>query len=237
MKLSLVIPAHNEERYIGLCLDSIQEFALHRCHEIIVIDNASTDRTAEVARSRPWVRVVHEEHKGLTHARHRGLQEATGDLIAYIDADTRLSGKWLNIVDLVFKSLPNVVCLSGCYRYYDGSQVQRALLNAIWWISAPLAYRFVRYMVLGGNFVARTSALRAIGGFDRSIHFYGEDTDIARRLHGCGMVLFRMDFYVHTSMRRFLAEGFTPTLARYALNFLWPALVHRPFSSTYRDIR
>ena len=57
--LSLIIPAYNEEAYIGPCLDSVLQNAMGRFHEIIVVNNASTDRTYEVARARRDVRVVH----------------------------------------------------------------------------------------------------------------------------------------------------------------------------------
>jgi glycosyltransferase involved in cell wall biosynthesis len=237
LKISLVIPAYNEELLIGTCLRSVAEHAANEFSEVIVIDNASFDRTAEIAKGVLGVRVVHEARKGLSYARQRGLEEATGDLLAFVDADTRLPPNWIHTVRDVFASSPETVCLSGRYCYYDGSFVLRALLNILWWLSAPLAYRLVGYMVVGGNFVARKAALEAIGGFDLEIPFYGEDTDIARRLSSTGRVVFRMSFYNNTSVRRFVGEGVAVTCARYAINFLWPVIRHRPFTKTYRDIR
>ena len=76
-----------------------------------------------------------------------------------------------------------------------------------------------------------------MGGFDATIPFYGEDTDIARRLSAIGQVIFRMNFTNWTSMRRFRAEGIIMTSARYAVNFLWPVVFHRPFSRTHRIVR
>ncbi|HWP61405.1 MAG TPA: galactosyltransferase-related protein, partial [Candidatus Paceibacterota bacterium] len=91
--------------------------------------------------------------------------------------------------------------------------------------------------LLGGNFVVRKSAIDTIKGFDTSIAFYGEDTDLARRLSKIGKTLFRMDFVVHSSARRFEEEGiFKPNLV-YALNYLWPILFHKPFTHAYRDVR
>jgi glycosyltransferase involved in cell wall biosynthesis len=237
MKISLIIPAYNEEQLIGSCLQSVVEHATDQLSEIIVIDNASSDRTAEIARSFPGVRVVREAQKGLSYARQRGLQEATGDLLAFVDADCRLSPDWIHLVRDVFDGLPDTVCLSGRYCYYDGSVLLRALLNILWWLSAPLAYRLVGYMVVGGNFVAKKSALEAIGGFDLEIPFYGEDTDIARRLSSVGRVLFRMRFHNSSSTRRFVKEGVILSCARYVMNFLWPVIFHRPFSQSYLDVR
>src|ERR1035441_7653186 len=95
-RISLVICAHNEEKYIASCLEyAIQSSGWGRLHykrdgfhEIIVIDNASTDRTKEIAEKYPNVRVVREEKKGLTRARQCGYLNAKGDVLAFIDADT-----------------------------------------------------------------------------------------------------------------------------------------------------
>jgi glycosyltransferase involved in cell wall biosynthesis len=236
-EISLIIPAYNEEEYIGLCLDSVLEHASDRLHEIIIVDNASTDCTVEIARQRSGVRVVHEERKGLSYARQRGLKEAGGELIAFIDADTRIPKHWISMVDNVFTHQPYVICLSGCYRYYDASAMKRVLLNALWWSTAPLAYFVVGYMVVGGNFIARKSTLQAIGGFDRTIEFYGEDTDVARRLSQYGVVLFKMNFFMYTSSRRFQTEGLFKTSVIYAINYIWMVIFHRPFSNMHHDVR
>jgi glycosyltransferase involved in cell wall biosynthesis len=237
MKISLIIPAYNEERLIGPCLQSVAKNAANQFSEIIVIDNASNDRTAEVAQNFPDVRVVREARKGLSYARQRGLQEATGDLLAFVDADSRMPPRWIHTVRDVFARRPGVVCLSGRYKYYDAAFFLRGILNVFWWLSAPAAYHLVGYMVVGGNFVARKTALEAIGGFNLEIPFYGEDTDIARRLHSTGRVLFCMSFHNCTSARRFVAEGLIVTCARYVMNFLWPVIFHRPFSKSYSDVR
>src|SRR3989344_1436029 len=100
MKLSFVIPAHNEEHYIKDCLESILREAKTGNYniEIIVANNASTDRTKEAAQSVPGVKVVDELKKGMVHARSAGYKASTGDLIANIDSDTRLTPGWIKKV-------------------------------------------------------------------------------------------------------------------------------------------
>lgn len=237
MRISLIIPAYNEEAYLGACLDSVLRNAPGKFFEIIVVNNASTDRTREVALSRAGVRVVDEPEKGLTKARQRGLLEAKGDLLAYIDADTVLPPGWVEKVKRVFAERKDAVCLSGPYKYHDGPKFQRILMNALWRLAAPIAYRLAGYMALGGNFIARRDALIRVGGFNPSISFYGEDTDIARRLSKVGKVIFRMDFFIWSSSRRIAAEGIFKTNLTYALNFLWPALFGKPFTKKYKDVR
>lgn len=243
LKISLIIPAYNEEDSIGACVDAALKNSHDLFHEIIVIDNASTDRTKEIIEKKIQVgtsttlRVVTETNKGLTRARQRGLLEATGDLLAYTDADTLLPETWAEDALKVFNANEKVVCLSGPYRYHDGSWWRNAIMTTLWYLSAPIMYRIVGYMVLGGNFIARKWALEKMGGFDKNIEFYGEDTDIARRLSKFGKVVFRMDFFIYSSGRRFEDEGLIRTNYVYAMNFLWQVIFHKPFTWKYKDIR
>src|SRR5262249_13776339 len=131
MRISLVIPAYNEETYLGGCLDSVLASG-GRFHEIIVIDNASTDGTAAVAAARRGVRVVHEAKKGLLAARQRGYQEATGEAVGYIDADTRMPKGWWELANDTLSSRPQVVALSGPARYWDAKPWQRVFLGFLW---------------------------------------------------------------------------------------------------------
>lgn len=237
MKLSFIIPAYNEENYVGNCIASIQR-ELERSSkeaEIIVIDNASTDRTAERAKKYKNVRVIHEPTKGLVHARQRGLKEASGDLLAYLDADCILNEGWIDTVFTEFKN-PQIVSLSGPRHYYDMPAFKKFLADNGWWF-APLTYRIVGYMILGGNFIARREALEKMGGFDTKIEFYGEDTDIARRLNDFGKVVFRMDFLVQSSGRRLMKEGIFKTYWIYAVNFAWEVYFKKPFTQHYQDVR
>lgn len=239
MDLSFVIPAHNEERHIGNCLQSIlDETKDAPCSvEIIVVNNASTDATAAVAKRYRGVKVVGEPKKGLTRARQAGYLNSKGTLVANIDADTALPRGWLARALKEFSSDPKLVCLSGPFRYHDLSGLRKFAAEAVWWISAPFAYLIAGYMILGANFVARRSALDAIGGFDVNISFYGEDTDLAKRLSKFGKVKFSMGFFIYGSGRRIMEEGFWKTELRYGVNFVWEALTGKPFTKEYRDIR
>lgn len=93
LRISLVIPARNEERYIEACLQSVLAQRLP-FYEIIVVDNGSSDRTADIVRSYPEVRLMHESRRGIAFARTAGFNEARGDVIARIDADVRLPDDW-----------------------------------------------------------------------------------------------------------------------------------------------
>jgi glycosyltransferase involved in cell wall biosynthesis len=237
MKLSLVIPAHNEEAYIGDCLTSVLTNGLGCFHEIIVVDNASTDRTFEIASARAGVRVIREPQKGVAWARQRGLEEATGDTVAFIDADARLPVSWGRTLQRAFADDPDLVCLSGPYRFYDGPKVRRWLQNKLCLAITPIFYRLCGYALITGNFVVKKEIMRQAGGFDKTIDLFGDDTDIARRISRQGKLVYRNDFYVLGSGRRFYAEGLLKANLVYGLNIIWVALFHRPFSTSHVDVR
>ncbi len=92
-------------------------------------------------------------------------------------------------------------------------------------------------MVQGGNFVFRRSAWLAVGGYDRTIAFYGEDTDVARRLTRVGAVRWTFALPMYASGRRLKAEGMLTIGFRYAVNYLWVTFAGRPFTADYTDIR
>ena len=133
-KISLVICAYNEEKYIGDCLDYAIKNSNGNFFEIIVIDNASTDNTKSEALKRAGVKVVREDQKGLTKARQRGFMEAKGDILAYIDADTRIPEGWMDRLINAFEKNDEVVLVSGPYIYHDISKFQQFLVKMYWYI-------------------------------------------------------------------------------------------------------
>ena len=244
MRLSFVVPAYNEETYLPACLESIleQTQGMGDSVEVIVVNNASSDRTREVALSYPGVRVVDEPRKGLTYARQAGFAASTGDLIANVDSDSRLTPGWVTRVLRTFAEEPKLVSLSGPFLYYDLTPGQRISVQ-VFYAAAFLVYVLNRYvlragsMVQGGNFVLRREALEQIGGFNLAISFYGEDTDIARRLNRVGQVRFTFDLKMFSSPRRLKQEGMLTIAGRYTINYLWTTFRKRPFTEEYIDIR
>jgi glycosyltransferase involved in cell wall biosynthesis len=244
MRLSFVVPAYNEEAYLPACLESIlaQTRELGDAVEIIVVNNASTDRTREVALSYPGVRVVDEMRKGLTFARQAGFAASSGELIANVDSDSRLTSGWVEKVLKGFASDAKMVSLSGPFVYYDLTPQQLVSVR-IFYAIAFLVYAVNRWvlragsMVQGGNFVLRRDALEKIGGFNTAISFYGEDTDIARRMHQVGTVQFTFDLKMFSSARRLKKEGMLTMAGRYTLNYFWTIFRKKPFTEKYVDIR
>ena len=239
MKISFVIPAYNEEEYLGKCLDSVTKESRGREQdvEIIVVNNASTDGTRAVAERYPNVTIVDEQKKGIVFARHAGYAASHGELIANVDADTMLTPGWIDATLAEFEKNPRLVTLSGPFIYYDLSKGSRVLVNIFYGTTygAYLLNRFVfrvGSVVQGGNFVVRRDALVKIGGYNTNIVFYGEDTDIARRMSKIGDVKFTFALPIYSSGRRLAKEGIVTMGARYALNYFWMTFRGEPLNNT-----
>ncbi len=219
MKVSIVIPAYNEEKNIAKTIEAAlaQDY---QDREVIVVDNASTDRTAEIA-SRYPVKVVREPIKGLLNARERGRIEAVGGLIANIDADCLPETDWLARGVEHFLD-PEIVAATGPYDYHDGHPFFRRSSLATQKTVYSLMSRFLQSrpikrgaILIGGNNIIRADALTKAGGYTTAIKFYGEDTDTAKKIAKHGRVVFNPKFSIKTSARRFKEEGTIHLMLKY----------------------
>ena len=242
LRIAVVVCAHNEAAYVAACLHSV--LAQTRVpDEVILIDNASRDGTAAVAAAIPGVRVVAEPRLGLVVARERGRRETSADVLLYLDADCRAPLEWVARMERQFVATPHLLAVSGAYRFYDWHRAGRLLIGAYDLTVGPATHLFVKYVLragvvfYGGNFAVRRSALEAIGGFDTSIEFHGEDTNLGRRLHAAGTVGLSVRCYVHTSARRYRAMGTWAVIRLYVRNFWSEILRHRPSDRTHVDVR
>ena len=97
IKVSVIVPFFNSERYITRCVEGILQQSYPReNYEILMIDNNSADASAETVRQYPGIRLLSETKQGSYAARNRGLQEAQGEIIAFTDADCVPSQDWLH---------------------------------------------------------------------------------------------------------------------------------------------
>lgn len=117
MKITVVIPAYNEEGIIGKCLEAIAAQTVMP-DEVIVVDNNSKDRTSQIATSFPFVKVISETEQGMIPARNRGVAEASGDIIVRCDADTIAYPGWIEVIKRGFEN-EKIDAMSGPADYYD----------------------------------------------------------------------------------------------------------------------
>jgi glycosyltransferase involved in cell wall biosynthesis len=244
VKLSIIIPAYNEEKLLPQCLKSIFAARLPESHEIIVVNNASVDRTEEVARSFSDVRVVNESARGANRARQAGFLASSGEILVYFDADTVIPADWFSNVLEIFKKDPKLIGATGPYHYGKISKIagllvwlyDHVIIPGFEWIWQHI-FRQGGVMLIGGNFAVKRTALLAIGGFDTKIDFFGDDIDLTRRLAKVGKIRFINKLSVYSSPRRFEKEGAIRTSFKYIINFFSEWIFKRPVHGGHKDIR
>lgn len=226
MKVSIVIPAYNEEKWIGKTLEAVAKQD-YPDFEVIVVDNASVDKTSEIVKQYAdkdsRIKLVHEPKKGLLNAREAGRVAAGGDIIAQLDADCLPKPDWITKAISYFT--PEIVVVTGPYHFYDASGIVGFLINSgqrfLYEPAGYIAQKLNRgTLMVGGNSFIRASALKKIGGYDTSIDFYSEDTDTGTRLFRIGKVVFKNAIIVDSSARRFNAFGLHKLNNRYIKAFL-----------------
>lgn len=178
MLVSIIIPAYNEERLLGATLASVHAAAAAFSarewkYEVIVCDNNSTDKTAEVARGAE-ARVVFEPVNQIGRARNRGASVAAGEWLIFIDADSQPSRELFGGVAAMMESGRCVA--GGCTIRLDSANRSGAFIAGLWnWTSRG-------FRLLAGSFIfCDTTAFREVEGFSTEL-FAAEELDLTKKL-------------------------------------------------------
>ena len=185
-RVSVVVCAYNAADTLEDCLTSLEGLE-YPDYEIILVNDGSLDRTSEIGRGHPLVRVVDTPNRGLGTARNRGLSEATGTLVAYTDADVRVDQDWLKFLvqpllsttDVVGSGGPNLVPV-------DDPPMAQCIARAPGGPTHVMLNDRVAEHVPGCNMAFRREALLAIEGFDPTYLRAGDDVDVCWRLQARG---------------------------------------------------
>jgi glycosyltransferase involved in cell wall biosynthesis len=195
--ISVIIPAHNEEEYLGATLDALNHQEYPHC-EIVVVANGCSDRTAEVARGK-CQRLLTLHEKGLGPSRNLGARAASGDLLIFLDADTILEPRALRVIAEQFTERDAGGTLKGqpdsnrfAYRVIYG------LKNFI--------HRFVVRNGSSGVIICWKKHFMSVGGFDEQLELR-ENSELIRRLKRFGGYKYIGTTAATTSMRRYERRG------------------------------
>jgi len=183
--VSIVIPAYNAQETIGECLSAIQNLEWDGEIEVIVIDDSSTDGTAEITHGFPKVKVISIPHSGAARAMNTGIKAASHDIVVSVDSDAILEKDWLNKAIPLFDN-PNVAAVSG---YVQGRNLK--LIGKITGYHTELRHQRRPWYVdaMGSaNTAYRREALIKVGMIDEKMNI-GYDHDIAQRLYAAGYLL------------------------------------------------
>lgn len=221
VSLSIIVPVYNEEGYLSACLDSIAKQTVMP-DEVIVVDNNSTDRSAEVAKSYPFVRVVKAREQGIVHARNAGFDAAKSDVIGRLDADSVLPPGWVSYVKNFYQSPDHQDhALTGGGYFYNVSFPGRRING---WIQSQIAFRVNRwllghYILWGSNMALPAKLWRQVKPdvcLRNDVH---EDLDLAIHLHRRGFpITYRAKLKVGVAVRRV----FVNKKALYRNLMMWP---------------
>ncbi len=200
--VTVVIPCYNEAGSIGACLAALRAQTVLPL-EIIVVDNNSRDNTADIAKTYAAVRIIKENKPGLIAARNAGFAAAKGDIIARIDADTRVADNWVETMVAAFTD-DKTQAITGTGYFYDSPAKEFGLQFRHY-----LAVRFNRFMLghemlWGSNMAVRRSAWQVIAKYTCVQRDIMEDLDIAIHMadtYGPEAIRFVPELWADVSLR------------------------------------
>jgi peptidoglycan/xylan/chitin deacetylase (PgdA/CDA1 family) len=233
--VSIVVPAYNEAELLPGCLASLLAQDYAGPIEILVVDNASTDGTADVARGL-GVRVVPEPVRGYGRALRRGFASATGNVICATDADTIVPRDWISRFVFAYDAHPDVVAVGGGIEFTNANLKGRILTRGILpWLNRIDRANPAGPHLWGANLSVLRSAFDACGGWNPAFSFQA-DTELSERLRGVGRVMALPDVKVRTSSRRWNHSLF-PNMLQSVSNFAWFHLTGKPLWREFSAIR
>ncbi len=222
--ISVVIAARNEADYIGRCIDSVIRQEGASALEIIVVNNASSDQTAAIAKSHGCV-VIDEKIPSQVLAKQVGCISAKGEIIAVIDADCVVGINWLKSILEIFSADPAISAVTGPYQYKDKLPLWAVLYNRLIHssvLSFASALDFLNFpYVIGGNVAFRRDCFISCGGYRLSRSFAETEIGISLRLRRYGKIKISREICVTTSGRRFYS-GLIDFFVLYKMhNYFW----------------
>ena len=236
--ISVVVAAHNEEKTLPRCLASLHACIKPGAVELIVVDNASTDGTAQLAAGL-GARVVECATPGAVHAKSAGVAAARAPIVAVLDADSTCPPDWLEKIARTFVQNPELVGLSGPARYRQ----PRAWVKAVmwlwygWWKLLQRLFGNALYAV-GTNVAFRREAYERAGGFDRNILVGGDEVGFFNKLRRVGRTRYSDDLWVETDARRtemgFVRFFFSTVMLHYVFNYTFYRVTGRSLLKRYR---
>lgn len=202
MKISVVIPALNEERVIGKCIKAVKNQTLPKEeYEIIVVDNNSKDKTAEIARNLGATVVSYTQKQGFSAAKQFGTKKAKGEIIAYTDADSIPDKHWLERIKKLMQN-KNLVCVGGTILSSEDTMTN---FSFIIYDLIARAHQLVDIpLIWSPNMAVRKDAFMKAGGFNTALKTSDDWEFIARikKKFGNNATLYTKALRVKTSPRR-----------------------------------
>lgn len=252
VKISVVIPAYNEEEFLPLCLSSLSKQSFPKeDYEILVVDNNSTDQTPILAK-KYRARVVFEPKRGIAYARQKGAEEAQGEIIVGIDADCTVPADFLKKIDRKFLD-KHIVGLCGTVYLEDAPIVIKTGARILSLYAHAKSRLFNKTPICWAlNFSFRRKDFEKVGGYNLDLPMLkagyntqgSDEYDMVEKLaRNGGKILFDHNIFLTTSGRRFKNRLMYWFFVEYLLGFVINEKFYNrfgffiPFSSYYERIQ
>lgn len=201
--LSIVIPAFNEEAEIKICLDSITKQDLgKKYYEVIVVDNASTDKTAKIIKKYPF-KYIFEPKKSVVIARQTGADLAKGQIIVSADADTKYPKDWLSKIKEDFDNDKNLIGVAGWLYFRGTKSIYKTAAGISQEINLFISKHSQNFpLVFAANFAFKKSALKKIGGYPKHLPELGDQQYLLKKFSKLGKIILDPKIKAYTSGRQ-----------------------------------
>ena len=236
--ISVVIPAYNEEQHIVRCLESLSAQTYKDTFEVIIVDNNSSDKTAELARDH-GATVVFEPKAGVIFARETGTKIAKGEIIIQTDADTTYPPDWIERIMTTFSKNPKAVAVVGAFKFVDGPWWGKYFTGLLFGVT-DLIHKTTKRLVYipGSNTAFKREAWH---GYDITLDQGGDEVALLKQLKKEGQIIFLRSNAVLTSARR-LTKGilyniFVTFLFYYVFDYTFRKITGRSIVSPFPRIR
>jgi GT2 family glycosyltransferase len=186
-KISVIVCTYNGARTIAETLHHLERLH-YPDYEVIVVDDGSTDATAEIA-ARFNVRLIRTPNRGLSAARNTGMQAAAGEILAYIDDDAYPDPDWLAYLAAMFQRTDHAAVGGPNIAPPEDPAIAQCVARAPGGPSHVLLTDGTAEHIPGCNFAIRKSCLVEIGGFDPAFRVAGDDVDLCWRLQARGWTI------------------------------------------------
>lgn len=227
--ISIIIPALNEEEYIGNCLGSIRDMNLgQEYYEVILSDNGSTDKTIEIAESFKEsinLRILVTRGVNVSQLRNIGVANSKGDIVAFVDADCTVHKDWINNAVGYFSD-----SAIGAVGYGYDTPVECSWVEKTWEMRKKRKLGPAKTLP-GGNMIVRRTSFLDVAGFDPGL-ITNEDFDLCFRLRASGFEIFS------DPQIRVFHWGFPKNLRSFYKRELWLGTnVFKVFTSNIMELK
>jgi glycosyltransferase involved in cell wall biosynthesis len=199
--ISFIIPAHNEEAWVGRSISAIRSamLSISEPHEVVMVDDASSDATASIARQQ-GAQVIRVEHRQIAATRNAGARQARGDIFFFVDADTLVNAP---AIQSALRSIRAGAVGGGCVPRFEGWLP--------WWCRLTLAFgericRWLNFFPSGACLFCTRGAFETAGGFNED-YYAAEDVVFVGTLKHQGRFFIPAETVV-TSGRKARAHSF-----------------------------